>query len=184
MAPAGFASFETSMGFCAIAWSEKGVLRFQLPVSSRAEAEQQLLARLSATEGRPPLAVQAIIDAVQHYYAGEAVDFSGVVIDLGERDRALQDIYAAARTIGWGGTTTYGELARSLDAGPEGARDVGRAMATNPVPLIIPCHRVLAAGGKLGGFSAPGGPATKRRMLALEGIHLSPPKPVQQSLDL
>ena len=70
---------------------------------------------------------------------------------------------------------------KALGAGPEAARDVGQAMATNPVPLIIPCHRVLAAGGKVGGFSAPGGAATKLRMLALEGVDLTPPPPAQQA---
>ena len=80
-----------------------------------------------------------------------------------------------------GYTTTYGTLAKELGAGPEAARDVGKAMARNPVALIIPCHRVLAAGGKVGGFSAPGGSAAKRRMLALEGVHLDPPPPAQQS---
>jgi methylated-DNA-[protein]-cysteine S-methyltransferase len=91
-------------------------------------------------------------------------------------------IYAATRRVGWGRTTTYGTLAKELGAGPEAARDVGQAMAKNPVALIIPCHRVLAAGGKVGGFSAPGGSAAKIRMLALEGIHLEPPAPAQQSL--
>ena len=90
-------------------------------------------------------------------------------------------IYAATRKVGWGETTTYGSLAKSLGAGPEAARDVGEAMAKNPVPLIIPCHRVLAAGGKVGGFSAPGGSATKTRMLELEGVRLGPPAPAQRS---
>ena len=93
----------------------------------------------------------------------------------------FERIYAAARRVGWGHTTTYGALAKELDARPEAARDVGQAMARNPVALIIPCHRVLAAGGKVGGFSAPGGSAAKRRMLALEGVHLDPPPPAQQS---
>jgi len=73
-------------------------------------------------------------------------------------------------------------LAKALGAGPEAARDVGQAMASNPVPLIIPCHRVLAAGGKVGGFSAPGGAHSKLKMLALEGNDLTPPPPAQQSL--
>ncbi len=83
--------------------------------------------------------------------------------------------------LGWGETTTYGALARALGAGPEAARDVGQAMAHNPVPLIIPCHRVLAAGGKLGGFSAPGGAGTKRRMLEMEGVALAAEAPGQRA---
>ncbi len=86
---------------------------------------------------------------------------------------------AALRTIAFGHTTTYGELARQLGStGWEGARDVGEAMGRNPVPIVIPCHRVLAAGGKLGGFSAHGGPSTKQKLLALEGVQLGngPPR--------
>ena len=75
----------------------------------------------------------------------------------------------------------YGALAMELGAGPEAARDVGQAMARNPVALIIPCHRVLAAGGKIGGFSAPGGSGAKIRMLALEGVRAEPPRPTQRS---
>src|SRR5215468_1643274 len=93
----------------------------------------------------------------------------------------FERIYAAARQVGWGHTTTYGTLAKELGAGPEAARDVGQAMAKNPVALIIPCHRVLAAGGKVGGFSAPGGSAAKIRMLELEGV--GPPPPAQGSFD-
>ena len=93
-----------------------------------------------------------------------------------ERRQIFPGSYAAARQVGWGRTTTYGALAKELGAGPEAARDVGQAMANNPVALIIPCHRVLAAGGKVGGFSAPGGTATKIRMLALEGVHVAPPR--------
>ena len=83
-------------------------------------------------------------------------------------DPFFEKIYAAARRVGWGCTTNYGTLAKELGAGPEAARDVGQTMAKNPVALIIPCHRVLAAGGKVGGFSAPGRSAAKIRMLALE----------------
>ena len=102
-------------------------------------------------------------------------------LDLGEQDPFFERVYAAARQVGWGRTTTYGALAKELGAGPEAARDVGQAMAKNPVALIIPCHRVLAAGGKVGGFSAPGGSAAKIRMLALEGVQVEPPRSAQQS---
>jgi methylated-DNA-[protein]-cysteine S-methyltransferase len=121
------------------------------------------------------------IAAVMRYFEGEETDFSGFKLDLGGQDPFFERIYEAARRIGWGRTTTYGGLAKELGAGPEAARDVGQAMARNPVALIIPCHRVLAAGGKVGGFSASGGSADKRRMLALEGVHLEPSPPAQQS---
>jgi methylated-DNA-[protein]-cysteine S-methyltransferase len=126
--------------------------------------------------------VATVIAAAQRYFAGEAVDFSDVAVDLDGQDDFFRRIYAATRALGYGQTSTYGTLAKELGAGPEAARDVGQAMAKNPVPLIIPCHRVLAAGGKVGGFSAPGGSNSKVKMLALEGIDLSPPPPAQQSL--
>ena len=118
---------------------------------------------------------------MKRYFEGERTEFSGFKLDLNEQGSFFNQIYAAARQVGWGHTTTYGSLAKQVGAGPEAARDVGQAMAKNPVGLIIPCHRVLAAGGKVGGFSAPGGSATKMRMLEFEGVHLEPPRPVQQS---
>jgi methylated-DNA-[protein]-cysteine S-methyltransferase len=130
----------------------------------------------------PTLEVIEAVAAVKRYFEGEQTDFSGFRLDLGEQDPFFEQIYAAARRVGWGHTTTYGTLAKELGAGPEAARDVGQAMAKNPVALLIPCHRVLAAGGKIGGFSAPGGSAAKIRMLALEGVDLEPPRPAQQSL--
>ncbi len=116
---------------------------------------------------------------MRRYFLGEPIDFTGFAVDLQGQDAFFTGIYDALRQVGWGRTTTYGALAKTLGAGPEAARAVGQAMAKNPVPLIIPCHRVLAAGGKVGGFSAPGGSDSKARMLALEGIDLSPPPPAQ-----
>jgi len=174
--------FETAGGFCGIAWNDVGITRFQLPTKSAETTERLLLRRLPGAEaGTPTPAVAAAVAAVQRYFAGEETDFSNVELDLGDQDAFFKEIYAATRRVGWGRTTTYGALAKELGAGPEAARDVGQAMATNPVALIIPCHRVLAAGGKVGGFSAPGGSATKIRMLALEGVRLEPPRPAQQS---
>jgi methylated-DNA-[protein]-cysteine S-methyltransferase len=165
-----YCAFETAAGFCAIAWSDAGITRFHLPTSSAAAAERGLLRRLEAAErGTAPAEVSAVIESAKRYFAGEQVEFANVQLDLRGQDEFFSRIYAAARRVGWGATTTYGTLAKELSAGPEGARDVGQAMAKNPVPLIIPCHRVLAAGGKLGGFSAPGGSATKQRMLEMEG---------------
>jgi methylated-DNA-[protein]-cysteine S-methyltransferase len=177
--------FETEAGFCAIGWSAEGIARFQLPDSSAAAAERNMLRRApAARRDTPPPQVAAVIAAAQRYFAGEAIDFSDVAVDLDGQDDFFRRIYAATRAVGYGKTTTYGTLAKELGAGPEVARDVGQAMAKNPVPLIIPCHRVLAAGGKVGGFSAPGGSNSKLKMLALEGVDLSPPPPAQQTLAL
>ncbi|CAH1687526.1 Methylated-DNA--(protein)-cysteine S-methyltransferase [Hyphomicrobiales bacterium] len=172
--------FETAGGFCGIAWNDTGITRFHLPSLSAEAAERGLLRRSAdALPGEPPSRVVTVIAAARRYFEGQSVDFSDVTLDLGEQDQLFIAIYAATRTLRWGETTTYGALAKALGAGPETARDVGHAMAKNPVPLIIPCHRVLAAGGKVGGFSAPGGAASKIRMLALEGHDLTPPPPAQ-----
>ena len=174
--------FETSGGFCGIAWNNAGITRFQLPAKSADGAQRLLLRRaLGAKPGAPTLEVAEAVAAVKCYFEGRETDFSRFKLDLGEQDPLFQRIYATARQVGWGRTTTYGALAKELGAGPKAARDVGQAMAKNPVALIIPCHRVLAAGGKIGGFSAPGGSAAKIRMLALEGVHVAPAPPAQQS---
>ena len=174
--------FDTAAGFCGIAWHDASITRFQLPANSATATERSLLRRLpGAKPASPTPQIAAAIAAVRRYFEGERTDFSEFTLDLHDQEPFFQQIYAAARQIGWGQTSTYGALAKAVGAGREAARDVGQAMAKNPVPLIIPCHRVLAAGGELGGFSAPGGAAAKRRMLALEGIHLEQPGPVQQS---
>lgn len=180
--PPRFAVFATQGGFCGLAWSGAGIVRFQLPTGSAAATERLLRRRLADAEpADPPPAVAAAIAAVQRYFAGEPVDFADVAVDLGDAEPFFRRVYEATRVIGWGRTTTYGAIAAALGAGSEAARDVGRAMAQNPVALIIPCHRVLAAGGGIGGFSAPGGAEAKRRMLALEGMRFEPPPSTQQS---
>ncbi|HKU95635.1 MAG TPA: methylated-DNA--[protein]-cysteine S-methyltransferase [Vineibacter sp.] len=176
--------FETASGFCGIAWNGVGITHLRLPTKSAETAERGLQRRVpGAVRDVPPPAVADAIAAVQRYFDGQETDFTDVALDLGEQEGFFKQVYAAARRVGWGHTTTYGALTRELGAGPEAARDVGQAMARNPVPLIIPCHRVLAAGGKIGGFSAPGGSATKMHMLELEGVNLAPPPPAQRAFD-
>jgi methylated-DNA-[protein]-cysteine S-methyltransferase len=158
-----YAVFETASGFCNIAWNGIGIVGFQLPTRRAEAAEHALRRRVPGVErAAPPTEVLGVIAAAQRYFAGEKVDFSGVQVDLTRQEDFFRRIYAALRRVGYGQTTTYGALAKELGAGPEAARDVGQAMATNPVPLIIPCHRVLAADGKLGGFSAPGARPNRR----------------------
>jgi methylated-DNA-[protein]-cysteine S-methyltransferase len=172
--------FETANGYAAIAWNASGISSFRLPESAPAAAERALLRRIpDAVRGVPSSDVAATIAAARRYFEGKETDFSDVHVDLGEQEPLFAQIYAVVRRLGWGETTTYGAVAKEVGAGPEVARDVGRAMATNPVPLIIPCHRVLAAGGKVGGFSAPGGSSSKLKMLAIEGLDLAPPEPAQ-----
>jgi methylated-DNA-[protein]-cysteine S-methyltransferase len=176
--------FETPRGFCAIAWNDKGVVRFRLPGANAEATEQSLLRRLpDATPAALPPDIAEAVRSAQRYFAGEKTDFSAVPADLGKQTDLFEKIYAAARQLGYGETTTYGAMAKRFGDDWEIAREVGQAMAKNPIPLIVPCHRVLAAGGKVGGFSAPGGSETKLRMLEMEGVHLEP-KPEQGSLAL
>jgi methylated-DNA-[protein]-cysteine S-methyltransferase len=170
------------MGFCAIAWSDAGVARFQLPTKTADAAERLMRRRAFGSEpGAPPEDIAAVIAATKRYFAGEETDFSQVQVDLAGQDAFFAQIYEALRQVTWGRTTTYGALAKEVGAGRERARDVGEAMARNPTPLIIPCHRVLTADGRIGGFSAPGGSKTKARMLELEGVRVGPPEVAQQA---
>lgn len=166
-----FHLFQTAHGVAALAWNGRGITAFRLPASTADETRRSIL-RCSpdAVEGAPSDAVASVIQAARRYFEGQQIDFSGVPIDLGHQEPLFARIYDHVRRLGWGETTTYGAVAKALGEGSEVARDVGQAMARNPVPLIVPCHRVLAAGGKVGGFSAPGGSEAKVRMLALEGV--------------
>lgn len=161
--------FETPLGWCGIAWSDDGIARFRLPDPDRANTERQF----KGTPAEPPLNVAAVIAQAERYFAGERIDFSSIGLDLSRIDPFRRSIYDALRQVGFGETVTYGELAKRAGATqPQAAQEVGIAMARNPVPLIIPCHRVLAAGGKLGGFSAAGRTEAKQHMLALEGVFI------------
>lgn len=169
--------FETAAGFAAIGWNASGICSFRLPAASPAAAERALLKRFpGSAHTAPPTEVAAVVALACRYFAGEQVDFAAVPVDLGAQDPFFARVYAHVRELGWGETTTYGTVAKALGEGPEAARAVGQAMANNPVPLIIPCHRVLAAGGKIGGFSAPGGSTSKAEMLEMEGVATAPPQ--------
>jgi methylated-DNA-[protein]-cysteine S-methyltransferase len=173
--------FETALGWIGIAWSERGVTRLFLP-EARARIERKLAALPGASPDTPSSdgEIARLVASIERYACGEAVEFSDAAVDLSGVDAFRLAIYAAARQLKFGETVTYGELAAR--AGHAGlARETGQALGANPVPLIVPCHRILAAGGRIGGFSAPGGSATKEKMLALEGVRLGPPPPAQQA---
>lgn len=159
--------FDTAMGVCGIAWREGRLTRVQLPESDVAKAEGRLRRFTGATE--PPDAIVAIVDALRRTFDGEAVDFAFVAVDYGGLGDFEISVCEAARKIGRGTALTYGELARRVGS-PDAARAVGQTMGRNPVPIVVPCHRGLAAGGKPGGFSAYGGTLTKARLLRLEGF--------------
>jgi methylated-DNA-[protein]-cysteine S-methyltransferase len=171
--------FDTAIGECGVAWNPRGLCGVQLPEKDRGQTELRLAVKCHSTSAAevPPW-IQSLISDIQRYLAGQPMDFSAITVDLGGVDDFRQKLYAALRGIGFGCTTTYGELARQLGSTDwEGARDVGEAMGKNPMPVVIPCHRVLAAGGKLGGFSAYGGTTTKQKLLALEGVSLDKSSP-------
>ena len=166
--------FSTAFGPCGLAWNEAGLTGFQLPDESEARVEQQLAAKAGsqpATEPAPAW-VQTLIVQVQRHFEGHLFDFADAPLDWPQVSAFQQSVYRHTRAVKPGYTTSYGEIARRLGLGPEAARAVGVALATNPWPLIVPCHRILAAGGKMTGFSAPGGIRTKTRLLALEGAEL------------
>lgn len=164
-----FTLFETTIGRCGIAWGNRGVLGVQLPeTGGEARTRARVRRRLAdAREAAAPPEVQEAIDRIVDLLRGEASDLSTVALDMDGVPEFNRHVYEVARTIPAGETLTYGEVADRL--GDRGAaRDVGRALAQNPFPLIAPCHRVRAAGGGIGGFSAPGGITTKRRLLMIE----------------
>jgi methylated-DNA-[protein]-cysteine S-methyltransferase len=177
-----FAVFETKSGACAVAWSDDGICGFRLPGDEPDEAERAIRRRFTGAERASPIPeIAAAIDRVRGYFEGERSDFSDLRLDLSAQTDLFRQIYLVTRRLSWGSTTTYGGLAGELELGPAGAWTIGQAMAKNPIPLIIPCHRVLAAGRKIGGFSAPGGSDSKLRMLELEGVELPDTTPAQQS---
>jgi methylated-DNA-[protein]-cysteine S-methyltransferase len=172
MTAARYSLFETALGTCAIAWVDRGVVRTFLPEPSAAQARARLLRRLpDAGEADPPDEIRRTIDGMTRLMAGEPVDLTWVsLVDEGvpELDRR---VYALARTIAPGSTLTYGDIARRL-GDVALARTVGEALGRNPFPIVVPCHRVLAAGGRTGGFSARGGTETKMLLLRVEGAVL------------
>ncbi len=171
--------FDTMLGACAIAWKEGqptpagiAVTRLQLPDSTAGATEELLIRKTQGTRSEVSCPFLAgILRRVGAHLAGEPQDFSDIPVDFGNIRSFSRQVYTACRQIPAGRTVTYGELARMMDH-PGAARAVGQALARNPVPLIVPCHRVLSADSKPGGFSAPGGVKTKVRMLALEGVRL------------
>jgi len=144
----------------------------QLPERDGPATRQQMRRRHpDAVESPPPHDVQRAIDDIVALLQGEPRDLSGIRLDMATIPPFRQRLYAALRDIPAGATVSYGELAARLGE-DFSARDVGEAMGKNPFPIIVPCHRVLAAGGKVGGFSAPGGVTTKLRMLQIEGARV------------
>jgi methylated-DNA-[protein]-cysteine S-methyltransferase len=167
--------FPTAFGTCGIAWNDTGLTGFQLPEGSDAQTEQRVAAkaRSQPAAGPPPEWVQQTIARVQQHLDGTKIqDFADAKLDWSRVTDFQQAVYRHALEIKPGYKKSYGEIAKLMALGNEAARAVGVALATNPWPLIVPCHRVVSASDKMTGFSAPGGVRTKTRLLTLEGAEL------------
>jgi methylated-DNA-[protein]-cysteine S-methyltransferase len=166
--PRGFAFFETAIGICGIAWAACAIRAVQLPEGSATATRQRLARRFpTAHELDPPPEVQRAIDLIRDQIAGTVRDLRVVALDMDDLPPFERRVYEVAREIPSGSTLTYGEVAARIGE-PQSSREVGQALGRNPFPIVVPCHRVLAAGGRPGGFSARGGVATKLRLLEIE----------------
>src|SRR6185437_6531604 len=169
----GYTIFDTAIGRCGIAWNAHAIVAAGLPEADDDKLRARLLRRCpGATDQAPPPVVRRDIDGVVALLAGGTAELSDVARDMDVVAEFNRRIYEMTRSIPLGATITYGEIAARLGGGPELARDVGTAMGQNPFPPIVPCHRVVAAGQKAGGFSARGGVNTKLRLLAIEGAQV------------
>lgn len=158
------ATFPTPFGTCAIAWNDSGLTRFLLPDPDRPAT--------GGTEAEPPYWVTEVIGRVERHLAGDLQDFADLRYDFARTSPFNQAVFRATLAIKSGQTATYGEIAASIGQPPGASRAVGTALGANPWPLLIPCHRIIAAAGRMTGFSGPGGIATKIKLLALEGAQL------------
>jgi methylated-DNA-[protein]-cysteine S-methyltransferase len=167
--------FPTAFGTCGVAWNERGLTGFQLPETAVEDTERHLAAKAgskAADEPRPEW-LRRLIERVQAHLEGKQLqDFADAPIDWSRVSAFQKAVYLHALAIKPGYKKSYGEIAKAMALGNEAARAVGVALATNPWPLIVPCHRVVSASDKMTGFSAPGGVRTKTRLLALEGAEL------------
>jgi methylated-DNA-[protein]-cysteine S-methyltransferase len=174
--------FETVIGWAGLAWADKGLVGVYLPDPNPENARASFLRRFpDAVEAPPTEAVSHAIGEIRRLMAGEHVDLTDIPIDIARVPDFNARVYEIARAIPPGETLTYGEIAVKL-GDKLLARDVGAALGQNPWPIVVPCHRVTAAGGKLGGFSARGGVNTKVKLLAIEGAKVLEPAPPKKDL--
>lgn len=161
--------FDTAFGTCAIAWSELGLTRVQLPEATPAETESRVRdgGTLTAASTLPVFAEQALT-ALESYFQGVSVSLENLLLDESLVSEFNARAYRELRSVPRGKMITYGDLAQRIGQ-PSAAQAMGLAMSKNPWPVIVPCHRVVGANGKLIGFSAHGGVDTKLRLLTLEG---------------
>jgi len=164
-----FALFETNIGVCGITWGPRGINGVQLPMGDEKKIRMRIRQHHGDISEREATGeVKQAIDRIVNLLAGHADDLTDIPLDLDGVPDFNRAVYEIARTIPPGKTATYGDIAKRL-GGVELSRDVGQALGRNPCPIVVPCHRVLAAGNKPGGFSANGGVVTKLKMLEIEG---------------
>jgi methylated-DNA-[protein]-cysteine S-methyltransferase len=156
------AYLETALGDIGLGWTENGLARLALPGANL----HNLLSRWGHPAD-PPAMLHPLIARILAYARGDQIEFDDVTLDMGVVPEFHARCYADIRKLKWGQTTTYGAIARRLGDGNL-SRAVGQAMGANPIPLVVPCHRVLGADGKAGGFSGPGGVPFKMKMLEIE----------------
>jgi methylated-DNA-[protein]-cysteine S-methyltransferase len=166
MSAVKYCLIDTEIGTFGLGWTEKGVARAALP-DSKPGAVAQRMAKYGSQSAAPEDDIAELVADIQAYASGERIEFDGVPLDLDGQPEFHRKVYEDILGLAWGETTTYGDIARRL-GDVALSRAVGQALGANPIPLIVPCHRVLASSGKAGGFSAPGGVSSKMRMLALE----------------
>jgi len=179
----GYTLFRTAIGACGIAWGARGVVAVQLPEASESATLARLLRAHGGAARRPAFELKQTIDDIVALLAGQPRDLRYVRLDLAQVPPFHRSVYTIVREIPPGQTRSYGEVA-ALCGDRHAARAVGQAMARNPFPIVVPCHRVLAAGGRSGGFSARGGVHTKLRLLAIEGALPASPARTSGSLAL
>jgi methylated-DNA-[protein]-cysteine S-methyltransferase len=170
-APAGpwqVAIFPSELGWFGLTGHRLSVCGLTFGHATPGEVQEHLLATEAVVgldapvDWYPELRVR-----LQRYAAGESEDFADVSVADGRSTRFCRRVVEKLRQVGYGEVVSYAELARRAGS-PAAARAVGRVMATNPLPVIIPCHRVIGSGGRLGGYSAPSGLKMKQRLLSLE----------------
>ena len=165
----GFALFATQIGHCALAWSDRGIIGAQLPEEDESATRKRMQRRFpNGVEATPPAAAQAAIDGIIGLLRGEHRDLLEIPLAMNDVAPFDRDVYEAARAVPPGTTVTYGDIAKRIGE-PHAAQAVGQALGRNPFAPIVPCHRIVAADGKMHGFSATGGVATKLGMLITEG---------------
>ena len=171
MAEQGFSLFDTAIGRCAIAWGPRGIVGVQLPDGRESATRARMLQRFpDAREAPLPPGVARAVDTIGALLRGEESDLSAISLDMEGVPPFHRRVYEAARSVPPGSTVSYGDVAAMVGS-PGAARAVGQALGRNPFAVVVPCHRVLAAGGKVGGFSATGGVTTKLRLLSVESLH-------------